>query len=887
MGMAEKTERTEAPHAQVAGAGETTGTGTEAITGPTASRRNDSTSLAAGEVLGNRFKVIRLVARGGMGEVYEAVDLALGARMAIKTVRTGGEIGQDQLTRLKREVLLARQITHPNVCRIFEFFETTSRSGADLTFLTMEYLEGETLAARLRRAGPMQAAEALELLREMAEGLGAIHAQGIVHRDFKSSNVMLVSGTEGRRAVVMDFGIARQQLERETALTQEGVVVGTPDYMAPEQRRGEEASVRSDVYAFGAVACELVTGQVPQGGVATGAGRRWKPVLARALAPDPGRRFATAEAVVAALETMSSRARAMLVMAVAVLTLVGVAWRAEGPRAAIIRAFHRTETLGSVTPRDPELGQLYSRGRELNRKLRWVEAVPVLQEVVRRQPSLVPAALDLADALAAAGHWQESMDTAQDALRRAAGLPEGVRLAAEARYWKAMGDKQHARDITKRVHELELRNDEATLAYLGFLDSGPALELIDRLREAQSAVLQDPRFDHLEAKAAAEESKPGRAFEALARASQKTSGPDDRFLQVKTSALQAYVALREGKFPDAILPATTIAEFYEREGYRFEEAAVITGKGLALWMSGARNEATAEAFRSLEMRKEFGPSPELVSSSGFWGVVFAVNGPLSLARKALGLVEGFPQLLLRGSPEFLFASGLVAREEGDLPRAAAMVDAALLGYTPPPTGWIAVKGIIASDQDRLDELEQNIEGWLRQGRKELGPEERALLALARADVKLARNRPAEAAALLRTVAARDAERWRDSYLLTESEIARLRGRPQAAVKLATEALREAAHEYGSNGYRATRLQLARAYQAAGEPAQAAALLDALEAEARREDRKAFELEVRLVRWEGSPTGHSPHHQELKQLEADATRMGFLQIARHAREAAAR
>src|SRR5215470_4618270 len=189
-----------------------------------------------GDVLLGRFKVVRPVGHGGMGEVYEVRDLRLHARVAMKTVREPDDPAL--IERLRREVQLARAVTHPNVCRVFDLHEGVGADGAPLVFITMEFLDGETLSARIE-SGPLSPVEALPLLAQMAEGLAAIHAQELVHRDFKPGNVMLVPEHGTLRAVVTDFGIARAaSASPETGweATAEGAVLGSPAYMAPEQR---------------------------------------------------------------------------------------------------------------------------------------------------------------------------------------------------------------------------------------------------------------------------------------------------------------------------------------------------------------------------------------------------------------------------------------------------------------------------------------------------------------------------------------------------------------------------------------------------------------------------------------------------------------------------
>ena len=163
--------------------------------------------LTAGARVGP-YEVLAALGAGGMGEVYEVRDLRLHARVAVKTVREPDDPGL--IERLRREVQLARAVTHPNVCRVFDLHEGTGPDGAPLLFVTMEFLDGETLAGRIE-SGPLPPAEALPLLAQMAEGLAAIHAQGLVHRDFKPGDVMLVPEHGTLRAVVADFGIARSR----------------------------------------------------------------------------------------------------------------------------------------------------------------------------------------------------------------------------------------------------------------------------------------------------------------------------------------------------------------------------------------------------------------------------------------------------------------------------------------------------------------------------------------------------------------------------------------------------------------------------------------------------------------------------------------------------
>jgi TolB-like protein len=294
-------------------------------TGPSPHPPRVATRYHEGDLLLGRFKVVRPVGHGGMGEVYEVLDLRLHARVALKTVREPDDAGL--IERLRREVKLARAVTHPNVCRVFDLHEGAGPDAAPLVFVTMEFLDGETLSARIE-SGPVAPVEALPLLAQMAEGLAAIHAQGLVHRDFKPGNVMLVPEHGTLRAVVTDFGIARVASgppETGWEATAEGAVIGSPAYMAPEQRRGQETTARTDVHALALVACEMVTGRLPgAGGGLDGVPARWQVPLRRALEAEPERRPADPRELVAALESGPGwRGRRWLALVLALVVLGG------------------------------------------------------------------------------------------------------------------------------------------------------------------------------------------------------------------------------------------------------------------------------------------------------------------------------------------------------------------------------------------------------------------------------------------------------------------------------------------------------------------------------------------------------------------------------------
>ena len=269
-------------------------------------------------VIAGRFRVIRPLGEGGMGIVYEAEDLRLADHVALKTIRSEIATNSNALERFKREILLGKRVTHPNVCRIHDLGLDRSETGREFLFLTMQFLSGETLASRIKR-GPMLETEALPFVQDMVGALSAAHQVGIIHRDFKSGNVMLVRSANRVSAVVTDFGLARC-IHDDGALTN-GNFVGTVDYMAPEQIRGAEISPATDIYSLGIVMYEMVTGTrpftgdsqiaiamqhlkdepIPPQNLAPQLQGRWNETILICLRKDPTERFQSVEEVKTAL----------------------------------------------------------------------------------------------------------------------------------------------------------------------------------------------------------------------------------------------------------------------------------------------------------------------------------------------------------------------------------------------------------------------------------------------------------------------------------------------------------------------------------------------------------------------------------------------------------
>jgi serine/threonine-protein kinase len=209
----------------------------------------DESRFVPGTVLEGRYRIVGLLGRGGMGEVYRADDLKLGQTVALKFLPEGLEQDQSRLTRFFNEVRTARQVTHANVCRVYDTGEMEGKH-----FLSMEYVDGEDLASLLRRIGRLSKEKAVQIARQLCAGLAAAHDQGILHRDLKPANVML----DGRgRVKITDFGLAGLAESFEGG----DIRAGTPTYMAPEQLAGREVTARSDIFSLGLVLYELFTGR--------------------------------------------------------------------------------------------------------------------------------------------------------------------------------------------------------------------------------------------------------------------------------------------------------------------------------------------------------------------------------------------------------------------------------------------------------------------------------------------------------------------------------------------------------------------------------------------------------------------------------------------------
>lgn len=410
-----------------------------------------ATTFAEGKRLARRFDVTRFVDRGGMGEVYEAFDNVVGARVALKALLCTTTEDDPGTSRLGEEVKLARRVAHPNVCRIYDMHEHREAGHQPLRFLAMEFVEGVTLKERML-AGKLPLDEACSIARQLLLGLDAVHSAGVLHLDFKCQNVMLRHGRSPAQPVVMDFSLSRA-FEKELRLrTSERRAAGSIGYMSPEQLECRSTiGPAADVYAFGVVFYELLTGHMPFEGDSPAA-IMLKQLKSRAAPPSRSRpgvspaldefvltclsrharsRFQTVTSAIEAFDrcmrpaASKRRLDAMpglrmlgvaVVAAAAAGTLVHLAWRMTDDAAQTAEA----PTTGNATP----ASDAFALGKGIATSPRRVGSTPAGEHSGPELPSAAPPPVPSAAEATAAASVER---------REAAGIGVAADAAAAAR----------------------------------------------------------------------------------------------------------------------------------------------------------------------------------------------------------------------------------------------------------------------------------------------------------------------------------------------------------------------------------------------------------------------------------------------------------------------
>lgn len=575
-----------------------------------------------------------------MSDVYEVEDLQLGERVALKTIRPEITIDAHARERFKREIHYAKRVTHPNVCRIHDL--GSHREGdSEVLFLTMELLTGDTLREHLGVNGRMPRAIALPLVIQMADALAAAHSTGIIHRDFKTSNVMLVDAGGIRRAIVTDFGIALASVPNDDgSLTETGKLVGTPAYMAPEQLIGGKLTPATDIYALGLVIYEMVAGRKPFEGktpldsamkrlhetpaspsvYAPDLDASWTAVIMRCLERDPERRFQSALEIVEALTGPARSATLERIQAISKKKTTRVTVALVTIAVIVVAALSVVWAVGRHRPSAAAL-RWYEQGTRALRDGTSFTAMNALDEAVRLDPKFALAHARLAEAAMELGYD----DKAKGEMLRVSPALESFflssqeKLRLEAVYYALL------KDFT-----------QAAAKYKELAAKVPATE--------RAAVLVDL----------------GRVYEGGGKFDGAlTSYGDSIALDNQFAAAFVHRAVLEGRQrlnTKAVSDFDAAEHLYQTGGNAEGIAEVLYQRALLLRRTGKLGEARAPAEKALDMARnnqdEFHQIKALLMLSSLLYNVGDTDGGESRANEAIELAH-------RAGIESLSASGLV------------------------------------------------------------------------------------------------------------------------------------------------------------------------------------------------------------------------------------
>ena len=585
---------------------------------PTRPFEDPTRRLAPGSLLAGRYRIGDLRGVGGMGIVYRAHDQELDIDVAVKIIRPELALDASLIDRFRRELILGRQVSHPNVVRIHDIGQD-----GDLYFLTMDFIDGRSLRDWMQEHHPADEASVVALLRPLAEALAAAHRAGVIHRDLKPANILLDSA---ERPHISDFGLARSLAT--PGPTQTGVVMGTPDYLSPEQARGEAVDARSDLYALGIIAFELLAGQLPFPGGSFAetvaqriagrprslaeAGAHVSPkltaIVRRCLEPSPAKRFDSADDLLRALDAHEPRGRRWWPAAAA--ATIGIVALAFTARALVPRRpkVHASVASVAVLPLRDETG---------SPSLAWMATgVPeMLTEALAQSPDLRVvdaghAARTLEDLKLDTGSWtDETLKRVGDLLDAEVLLVGSARARGEVlrvdaqlvRVGGAGGNTARieeeaqtpgalvaaiGRDIRSRLDvsapDVAVPLSESPEALAAFHRGSELLARGDAVLaepELERAVAADPAFGGAWTKlaeACASNGKRERALEAIDRAVKALGGGEGRLASLALArkaglegdperAGQLLSKLAEN-FPDDLETAVALADAYAQSG---------------------------------------------------------------------------------------------------------------------------------------------------------------------------------------------------------------------------------------------------------------------------------------------------------------------------------
>jgi hypothetical protein len=648
--------------------------------------------FSPGQVVAGRYRIVRYLSRGGMGEVYEAEDSELPDRVALKTLLPAIASDDAMIASFKQEIRLARKIAHPNVCKVFdlEWHQADNASQGTILFLTMEFLPGETLALRMEREGRMGAAASLPLLEQMADALEAAHRAGVIHRDFKPSNVMLVPSARGVRVVVTDFGLARAiRTDSQTTATLTNSIAGTLDYIAPEVLTGSVATFRSDIYALGMVAYQMVTGTLPFASEALLAGAlqrvnkpvpsprslapdldpKWEHAILRALDADPGRRFSEAdefpralrgERVSVVLPSLTRRKVLAAACAVAALAAGWTGWRSWS---------------SARSQPTPEAARLYQQGVDDIHAGAYYAATNALGQVVQLAPAFSPARARLAES------WYE-LDFPEKALLEFAPI------------------RRLDNSSLPRFDRLQIEAVDLTITR----EFGAAAAKYEEMRK--SAGRDSAGLDVDLGRAYEDAGKLGNAIEAYRRSAEGPSHNPAAWLRL------AVLYSRRKKVPESEA-AFAAADLRYRQSSNLEGLTELTlQRGVAANRANRYSEAAALLRKAMEYARETGNLQQEISAKLTLANASYAAGDAdlaqTLAREALATAQAnqMESLTIRG----LMNLGDAYRAKGDLSGAERhLQDALTLALRTGSPRLVALSQLhLSSLHDDLDRSEDQI-----------------------------------------------------------------------------------------------------------------------------------------------------------------------------------